>query len=227
MLIGTDFSNYLVSRKKAKAGYRLVFRKGFVRDYELEIRHRDGHVTPVFYNASVYKDESGKVVGVFAAARDTSRRKQAEQELLDKSKALEELNTALKVLIDHYKNDQRELEERIASNVKVRIRPYVEKLKQTRLDIGQSALVGIIQTSLRDISSPFSKLISSDHFRLGPKEAEVAALVKEGKTTKEIAKILGLGKRTVDSYRDNIRDKLGLANKKINLKTYLLSINNT
>jgi PAS domain S-box-containing protein len=158
---------------------------------------------------------------------DITERKRAEEELLGKSKALEELNTALKVLIDHYKNDQRELEERIVSNIRVRIIPYIEKLKQTRLDIGQSAIIEIIERSFRDISSPFLKLISSEHFRFTPKEVEIVSLIKEGKTTKEIAQILGIGKRTVDSYRDNIRSKLGLANKKVNLRTYLLSIHNT
>jgi PAS domain-containing protein len=58
-----------------------VFREGGVRDYELEIRHHDGHLIPVLYNASIYHDQAGAVVGVFAAARDISDRKQAEQAL--------------------------------------------------------------------------------------------------------------------------------------------------
>jgi len=100
-LIGTDFSRYFIDYEKASAGYKQVFHDGFVRDYELEIRHRNGHVTPVFYNASVYKDGMGNIVGVFAAARDITERKLAERELSEKTKALEELNTALKVMIDH------------------------------------------------------------------------------------------------------------------------------
>lgn len=80
-LIGTDFSNYFADSGKARAGYEQVFREGLVQDYELEIRHRDGHVTPVLYNASVYRDEAGDVIGVFAAARDISERKRAEEAL--------------------------------------------------------------------------------------------------------------------------------------------------
>jgi len=80
-LIGTDFSSYFTDPQKARAGYELVFKAGQVRDYPLELRHKDRHVTPVLYNASVYTDESGKVVGVFAAARDISERKLAEQAL--------------------------------------------------------------------------------------------------------------------------------------------------
>ncbi|MBI2497506.1 MAG: PAS domain S-box protein, partial [Opitutae bacterium] len=77
-LIGTDFSDYFTEPGKASAGYRLVFREGAVHDYPLELRHRDGHLTSVLYNASVYRDESGRVIGVFAAARDVTMRRQAE-----------------------------------------------------------------------------------------------------------------------------------------------------
>ena len=80
-LIGTDFSNYFTDPQKAKAGYEQVFREGIVRDYALEIRHRDGHRTPVLYNASVYKDEAGNVIGVFAAARDITEQRRLEEQL--------------------------------------------------------------------------------------------------------------------------------------------------
>ena len=81
VLIGTDFSDYFTDPERARAGYRLVFKDGLVRDYELEIRHQDGHVTPVLYNASVYRDGAGKVVGVFAAARDITEHKQMNEQL--------------------------------------------------------------------------------------------------------------------------------------------------
>ena len=80
-LIGTDFSDYFTDPEKARAGYRQVFHEGFVRDYALELRHRDGHLTSVLYNASVYRDSGGRVIGVFAAARDITARKQAEEAL--------------------------------------------------------------------------------------------------------------------------------------------------
>jgi PAS domain S-box-containing protein len=80
-LIGTDFSDYFTDPGKARAGYEQVFREGLVQDYELEIRRRDRHVTPVLYNASLYRDEAGDVIGVFAAARDISERKGAEEAL--------------------------------------------------------------------------------------------------------------------------------------------------
>ena len=82
-LIGTDFSTYFTEPGKAREGYRQVFAKGFVTDYPLTIRHRGGRLTDVLYNASVYKDLQGYVLGVFAAARDVTAQKQAELELAE------------------------------------------------------------------------------------------------------------------------------------------------
>jgi PAS domain S-box-containing protein len=91
-LIGSDFSDYFTEPEKARDGYRRVFDEGLVRDYPLEIRHRDGHTTPVLYNASVYRDEAGRVIGVFAAARDIADLKQLEAQLRQAQK-MEALGT--------------------------------------------------------------------------------------------------------------------------------------
>lgn len=80
-LVGTDFSDYFTEPEKAKAGYQQAFREGAVWDYPLDLRHLNGRVTSVLYNAAVYRDESGRVIGVFAAARDVTELKQAEEKL--------------------------------------------------------------------------------------------------------------------------------------------------
>ena len=89
-LIGTDFCDYFSDPAKARVGYQQTFREGFVQDYELGIRHQDGHLTPVLYNASVYRDEAGVVIGIFAAARDITERKRAEQEVRRLNEQLEQ-----------------------------------------------------------------------------------------------------------------------------------------
>ncbi|MGZ7119731.1 MAG: sensor histidine kinase [Methanobacterium sp.] len=94
-LIGTDFSNYFTDPQKAEFGYQKVFREGEVRDYPLEIRHKNGQVTPVLYNVSVYKDESGEVIGVFAAARDITEILKAENQLKETINELEHSNKEL------------------------------------------------------------------------------------------------------------------------------------
>ncbi|MCX6353428.1 MAG: PAS domain S-box protein [Candidatus Aureabacteria bacterium] len=90
-LIGTDFSNYFTGQEKARKGYQQVFDKGFVSDYPLTLRHKDGKLIDVLYNATVYKDDKGDILGVFAAARDVTIQKQAEAELEKYRHHLEEL----------------------------------------------------------------------------------------------------------------------------------------
>jgi PAS domain S-box-containing protein len=90
MLIGSDFSAYFTEPEKARAGYREVFSTGSVRDYPLALRHASGQIKDVLYNASVYRNKHGEVMGVFAAARDVTRRKQAEEQIL-------KLNSELKL----------------------------------------------------------------------------------------------------------------------------------
>ena len=94
-LLGTDFSDYFTEPEKARAGYQQVFREGLVQDYALEIRHDDGHITSVLYNASVYRDEAGQVVGVFAAARDITERRQAEEKIKTYTEDLHRSNQEL------------------------------------------------------------------------------------------------------------------------------------
>ncbi|KKG74398.1 PAS domain-containing sensor histidine kinase [Methanosarcina mazei] len=94
-LIGTDFSDYFTEPEKAKEGYQYVFQKGLVRDYPLEIRHKHGHITPVLYNASIYRDENGRVTGVFAAARDITELKKAEEKIKALANAVESSNDAI------------------------------------------------------------------------------------------------------------------------------------
>ncbi len=100
-LIGTDFSEYFTDPGRARAGYEQAFREGSVKDYELQIRHRDGHDTPVVYNAAVYRDESGFVAGVFAAARDITKRKRAEAAITTISNNMQAIIDNAPVMIWH------------------------------------------------------------------------------------------------------------------------------
>ncbi len=90
-LIGSDFSDYFTEPHKANEGYLKVLAEGLVRDYPLTIRHVSGSTMDVLYNAAVYKNEAGEVQGVFAAARDVTQRKRAEEELNHYREHLEEL----------------------------------------------------------------------------------------------------------------------------------------
>ncbi len=101
-LIGSDFSVYFTEPEKAREVYQLVFKDGFVRDYPLKIQHKNGDVTSVLYNASVYRDESGDVVGVFAAARDVTKLNKAKNDL---KKTIKEKNVLLSEVHHRVKNN--------------------------------------------------------------------------------------------------------------------------
>ncbi|RPH70389.1 PAS domain S-box protein, partial [bacterium] len=80
-LIGTDFSDYFVDPVKAREGYQKAFGKGMVKDFPLEIRHRNGMITSVLYNATRYRDPKGNIMGILAAARDITELKAAQEAL--------------------------------------------------------------------------------------------------------------------------------------------------
>lgn len=145
------------------------------------------------------------------------------QELRLKSESLEEMNTALKVLLKKREEDKNELEEKVIYNVKEMVQPFLEKLGRTRLDDRQRTFLEILKSNLDDIVSPFAKKLSTRYLNLTPSEIQIANLVKHGKTTKEIADLLSLSTRTIESHRDSIRKKLGIKNQKANLRTHLMS----
>lgn len=149
---------------------------------------------------------------------------QKEEELQVKSMSLQEANTALKVLLKRGEQDRLELEEKVLVNVRELALPYLEKLKASSLTDRQKAYVQLLESTLGDIVSPFLRRISTQYLCLTPTEIQVANLVREGKSTKEIAELLTTSRRAVEFHRNNIRNKLGLKNKKTNLRSYLLSL---
>jgi len=149
---------------------------------------------------------------------------QKEEELKLKSLNLEEANTALKVLLKRGEQDKKELEEKVLSNVRELALPYLEKLKASGLNDKQMTFVQLLESNLNQIVSPFLQKLSSQYLNLTPTEIQVANLVREGKSTKEISDILNISKRAVEFHRNNIRDKLGLKKEKTNLRSYLLSL---
>jgi PAS domain S-box-containing protein len=222
-----------------------VRNEGSARNFEIGVRVKSGeirhglfsaepfHIQDALYLITSINDvteikrleqelRSHKVELERKVAERTAELENNRKELESRGRTLEEVNIALKVLLKQIGEDKQDLERRFASNIKKLIFPYLEKVKNGRLDTRQSACLNIIEMNLNEIISPF--LQSLGQFNLTPREAQVATLIKDGKTSKEIAQIIGMAPSAVDTYRNKIRTKLGLSNKKINLQTYLQSI---
>jgi len=123
--------------------------------------------------------------------------------------------------------DRMDVEEKMLSNAKGLILPYLEKLKASRLDDRQRIYLNLVESNLNELISPLSQRMSRHYLNFTPLEIQVANLVKEGRTTKDIAQIMGLSIRTIEAVRYTIRRKLGLKKKRSNLRSYLLSIDGT
>jgi PAS domain S-box-containing protein len=154
---------------------------------------------------------------------DITERRRMEQELKAKSEDLYESNTALKVLLNQRNKDKREIEEKVLSNVKDLVFPYLEDLNSTPLTDRQDTLVSTIRANLDEIISPFLRNMRYQYSHFTPMEVKVAGFIRDGKTVKEIANILGVSESAVNLHRQHIRNKLGLTNEKINLRTHLQS----
>jgi DNA-binding CsgD family transcriptional regulator len=102
--------------------------------------------------------------------------------------------------------------------------PYLEKLKTRNLKDKKKAYFDIIESNLNNIISPFIHNLSAKRIKLSPTEIQVVDMIKQGKTTKEIAKTMNLATSTIDTHRNHISKKLGIKNKNINLSTFLSSL---
>jgi PAS domain S-box-containing protein len=185
--------------------------------------HWDNYAIPV--------TDSGGIENIIQVTRNVTKRVRAEKafeesnkELELKKNSLEEVNTALRVLVERRDEDKRELEERVLMNVKELVVPLLEKVREGRLDSKQITYLDVLESNLNDIISPFSRTLSSKHLGLTPTELQIANMIKGGRKTKEMARLMNLSPRTVESHRESIRKKMGIKNRRANLRSHLLSV---
>ncbi len=183
-----------------------------------------------FYMRAIRMNDTGPIRVIISHEQITAL-KLAEEELrmskneLEAQKVhLEEANIALKVLLRQRDEDKQEMEQKVLTNIKDLVFPYIEKLKRAPLRTRDQTNVEIIETHLNEVISPLLQRLSHLSVLLTPQEMQIAALVKDGKTSKEIADVLHVSETTVHFHRKNLRGKLGLKNKSTNLRSYLLSL---
>jgi len=153
-----------------------------------------------------------------------SRLQQREEELEQQAKRLEEANAALRGVLRQRDEDIKEIEQTILQNLKESIFPSIERLSRMPQKPEGRQLIDLISSGLTEIASPFLRNLSNLGRVLTPQEIRIASLIKEGKSTKEIADQLNLSTTTINFHRRNLRDKLGLTNTSTNLRAHLLSL---
>lgn len=173
---------------------------------------------------SPLRDETGAVSQIAIWARDKSEMKGLELRLELKTRELIEVNNALKVLLQQSTEAIAEHERKVHENLHRLVFPYLERLRDKYPDDEIQLYINVAMANLEKINSTFSLAISSRLKGLTPRELQVAELLKQGKNTKEIAILLKLSSRTVEFYRDKLRIKLGIKNKKENLRSHLSSL---
>jgi PAS domain S-box-containing protein len=217
------------SQVMANLSQRMAGKK--ISPYELDFIAKNGEKRVGRIVATPIQDENGEIIQDLVIISDITERKQAEQalqqreaELKLRSRDIEEANTALRVLLKKRDLDKAKLGEKVLLNVNELILPYLEKLKMKSMSNKEKVYFDIIESNLNNIISPFMHNLSSKLIKLSPTEIQVIDLIKRSKTTKEIAITMNLATSTIDTHRNNIRKKLGLKNKNINLSTYLSSL---
>lgn len=178
------------------------------------------NVTPCIRDGKLFHacGSSLDVTGLFEAQE---RLKRSEDELVRQKQILEKKNIALKELIEHIELEKKDFKERITANLEHVILPSLNKI---RFGNGENALVEQHRRALEDLASSFGRKVTDERVNLTPREIEVCNMVKTGLTNKDISRFLHIALHTVEKHRRTARKKLGLANKGINLRTYLNSL---
>jgi PAS domain S-box-containing protein len=204
--------------------------------------HKDGHPVVLETSGIPTFSADGEFLGYRGIDRDITRRKRTEEalrkahdelesrvkertrELKIEKGNLEEANIAMKVLLRKREEDKKDIGDNVLTNVRKLIDPYLDKIKKTKLDGQQKAFLNIMESNLHEITSQFARKISLRELNLTPTEIQIANMIRNGNSSKEIAGIMNVSVRTVDAHRRNIRKKMGLNQKRANLRSYLLSL---
>jgi PAS domain S-box-containing protein len=190
------------------------------RNYEFHLIDSEGNIKNVLSTNSLIPGTNKHVCSVM----DITELEEKGTELLAKSRNLEDLNTALRVMLKQRAEDREELEQTLLANVKELIIPNLEKLRKGGSDQSRQVYHDLIASNLEEMFSPFSRKLSARFRNLTTTEVQVAHLIKDGKNSKEIADAMSVSSSAVDVYRYRIRKKLGINNQKVNLRSYLLSL---
>lgn len=227
---GKKFEDLDIAREDKKL-WRKIRRKVLLGDvFEDEIEFQTKGPKGIYYNVTQPIVEGSRISGFLGINIDITALKETEKALKERERELEtnydrlaEINIALEVLLKKKAEDKIEFEDRVLHNIKELLYPYINKMKKTRLDDRQIALLSILESNISELISPFSRRLTLNFLKLAPTEVQIANLIKNGKTSQQIAVLMGSSRRTIDTHRKNIRKKMGIHGKKGNLRSHLLA----
>ena len=201
-----------------------LLQAGEIKYYEVSSAYPNGKKHDLLVFKALFHNKDGSVEGLIGTNLDISERKQAQLQLELHAEELENANTALRVLLKQVNENKTDMESKVLDNFARLVNPYLDTLEANLANTPQLEYIKVIQENIKKITSAFSQKLSSSYIGLSPREIQVADLVRHGRTNKESAGVLNVSINAVEFHRNNLRRKLGIQNKKVNLRTYLLSM---
>ncbi len=193
-------------------------------------RRIDGEKRLLAWWCRVLKDSNGRVTGALSTARDITDQKRAKDALLASKAdleiqklALEEKNIALHEVLEHIASEKEKIKKDVQANVEKLLLPTLEKIK-IQGNSADNRYLDMLRQDLESLTTSFGSKITAREVKLAPREIEICHHIRSGHTNKEIADLLSIDIRTVETHRNRIRKKLGISHTNINLTTYLQSL---
>lgn len=214
-----------------KAFHQVYLTNKSTKGHRWKLIREDGSTRNVKVSVTLIHDNNGIPQGFVGSVQDQMEHRQMTEgfnenikPISDGERRCKEMQTALRVLMKNQEDLQEELAERMLTQVKTTVLPHIEWLLGKKLSSNARARVLLVQSNLKNLMSPFARKMTSAYYNLTRTELEVADLVRYGRSNKEIAAILGLSLKTVETHRNKIRRKLGINHTKTNLHNYLQTL---
>ncbi|MBW2465685.1 MAG: response regulator [Deltaproteobacteria bacterium] len=201
-----------------------LLQAGEMKHYEVSTEYSNGKKHDQLVFKALFNNKKGDVEGLIGTNLDITERNRARLKLEHQAEELKNANTALRVILKQVNENKTDMESKVLDNFARLVSPYLETLEINLAGSTQLEYIKIIQENIKKITSSFSQKLSSSYLGLSPREIQVADLVRHGRTNKESSGILNISVNAVEFHRNNLRRKLGIQNKKVNLRTYLLSM---
>lgn len=207
----------------------IVGGNGVVKTFPIKFKISNGEIHDYIFSAQLveFNDVPCTLEIYIDVSQDTSSEvvlMDKESTLSEKKREIQNLNAALKVLIDHQESEKKDQHHNLVISLKKTIFPYLDKIKAGKIDIASRTYLSMIELNLKDLISSLPHAPEDQMQNLTYAETQVADLVRQGKTSKEIAAMLNVSTAAISFHRHNLRKKMGLLKKKTTLQSHLRSL---